>query len=73
MTRQDELSMRKAYRPSVYTLTDRQLADEYRRLTGALVEVPSSRNPAAWWQWRSDLQEKVERERQCKERLAWLH
>jgi hypothetical protein len=73
MSRQDERSMRKACRPSVYTLTDRQLADEYRRLTGTFIHVPSSRNPAAWWQWRSDLQKKVERERQWKERLVWPH
>jgi hypothetical protein len=53
----------------VYTLTDRQLADEYRRLTGSLVQVPSSRNRISWWQWRSDLQEKVEKERSS--RRAW--
>jgi hypothetical protein len=55
--------------PSVYTLTDRQLADEYSRLTGALVQVPSSRNRASWWQWRSDLQEKVRNERSS--RRTW--
>lgn len=48
---------------SVYTLTDRQLADEYSRLTGAWIQVPSSRNCASWWQWRNDLQEKVRKER----------
>jgi hypothetical protein len=53
----------------VYTLTDRQLADEYRRLTGLLVQVPSSRNRISWWQWRSDLQEKVQKERSS--RRAW--
>ncbi len=56
-------------RPSVYTLTDRQLADEYRRLTGALVQVPSSRNRVSWWQWRSELQDKVRKERTS--RRAW--
>ncbi|HSR33694.1 MAG TPA: hypothetical protein VLY63_24270 [Anaerolineae bacterium] len=71
MSRQEELSMRTPGRPSVYTLTDRQLADEYRKLTGAFVEVPSSRNPVAWWQWRCDLQDRVKWERQRKERLAW--
>ena len=55
--------------PSVYTLTDRQLADEYSKLTGAWVEVPSSRNRESWWQWRSDLQEKVRKERQS--RRTW--
>lgn len=55
--------------PSVYTLTDRQLADEYSRLTGAWVQVPSSRNRSSWWQWRSDLQEKVRKERSS--RRTW--
>jgi hypothetical protein len=63
MSRHDESYQPKPDRPSVYTLTDRQLANEYGRLTGASVQVPSSRNPASWWQWRSDLQERLKKER----------
>ena len=59
MGRRNEFSMRKSVRPSVYTLTDRQLADEYRSLTGASVDVPSSRDPLTWRRWRSDLQLRV--------------
>jgi hypothetical protein len=69
MGRRNELSMRKSVRPSVYTLSDRQLADEYRRLTGASVDVPSSRDPLAWRRWRSDLQLRVLEERVA--RPAW--
>jgi hypothetical protein len=50
-------------RPSVYTLTDRQLADEYKKLTGARVEVPSSRDPVHWRRWRNALQLRVLEER----------
>jgi hypothetical protein len=63
MGRRNEFSMRKSVRPSVYTLTDRQLADEYERLTGASVDVPSSRDPLTWRRWRSDLQLRVLEER----------
>jgi hypothetical protein len=59
----DEFSMRKSVRPSVYTLTDRQLAEEYRNLTGASVEVPSSREVLTWRRWRNDLQLRVLEER----------
>jgi len=59
MGRRQGLSMR----PSVYTLTDRQLADEYRKLTGLSVNVPSSQNPAHWRKWRCDLQLRVLEER----------
>jgi hypothetical protein len=59
MGRCDEFSMR----PSVYTLTDRQLADEYRKLTGISVKVPSSQNPTYWRRWRCDLQLRVLEER----------
>lgn len=69
MTRHEPSYHRQADRPSVYALTDRQLAEEYRRLTGALVQVPSSRNRVFWWQWRSELQEKVQKERSS--RRAW--
>ena len=69
MARLEPSHRQQADRPSVYTLTDRQLADEYRRLTGSLVQVPSSRNQASWWQWRSDLQEKVRKERSS--RRTW--
>jgi hypothetical protein len=69
MGRRNELSMRKSVRPSVYTLSDRQLADEYRRLTGASVDVPSSRDPLAWRRWRSDLQLRALEERVA--RPAW--
>jgi hypothetical protein len=71
MSRYDEFDRQRLDRPSVYTLTDRQLADEYSKLTGASVHVPSSRNPAAWWQWRCSLQEKVRRERDS-ERSCYL-
>jgi hypothetical protein len=63
VSKHDNFSIQGAQAPSVYTLSDRQLADEYARLTGALVQVPSQRNPAAWWQWRSDLQERLSKER----------
>jgi len=63
MARRDPFSVRKSARPSVYTLTDRQLADEYKRLTGASVQVPSNRNPVHWRKWRSDLQLRVLEER----------
>jgi hypothetical protein len=63
MDRHDRLSGWEADHPSVYCMTDRELADEYSRLTGALVEVPSGRNPAVWWRWRSDLQERLRKER----------
>jgi len=63
MSKYDRLSIQGSERVSVYTLSDRQLADEYSRLTGALVQVPSPRNATAWWQWRQDLQEKLKKER----------
>jgi hypothetical protein len=63
----DEFS--KSTRPSVYTLTDRQLADEYGKLTGAPVEVPCSGDPVYWRRWRSDLQLRVLEERVA--RPAW--
>jgi hypothetical protein len=63
MGRRTEFSMRKSVRPSVYTLTDRQLADEYKRLTGISVDVPSGRAPSAWRKWRNDLQLRVLEER----------
>jgi hypothetical protein len=63
MGRRDELSMRKSMRPSVYALTDRQLADEYQKLTGASVEVPSSRDPVYWRRWRNELHLRVLEER----------
>jgi hypothetical protein len=69
MGRRDEFPIRESVRPSVYTLTDHQLADEYIRLTGAPVEVPSSRDPVYWRRWRSDLQLRVLEERVA--RLAW--
>jgi hypothetical protein len=69
MGRLDEFSSQLSIRPSVYTLTDRQLADEYRMLTGVSVEVPSSRTPAYWRRWRSDLQLRVLEERVA--RPAW--
>jgi hypothetical protein len=59
----NNFSMQQPEAPSVYTLSDRQLAAEYARLTGAMVQVPSPRNAAAWWQWRKDLQEKLSKER----------
>ena len=67
--RRDEFSIPNSVRPSVYTLTDRQLADEYRKLTGAPVEVPSSHDPVYWRRWRSDLQLRVLEERVAQ--LAW--
>jgi hypothetical protein len=63
MSNREKSSIQGSGRPSVYTLSDRQLADEYSRLTGALVQVPSPRNATAWWQWRHDLQEKLQKER----------
>jgi hypothetical protein len=69
MTRREPSYRQQADHRSVYTLTDRQLADEYRRLTGSLVQVPSSRNRVVWWQWRNDLQKKVRKARSS--RRAW--
>jgi hypothetical protein len=69
MPRRDEPSMQRAVRPSVYTLTDRQLAEEYATLTGAYVEVPSSRDPVSWRRWRNELQLRVLEERVA--RPAW--
>jgi len=69
MGRRDEFSIRESVSPSVYTLTDHQLADEYRRLTGTPVEVPSSCDPLYCRRWRSDLQLRVLEERVA--RLAW--
>ncbi len=69
MPGREEPSMRRAVRPSIYTLTDRQLADEYARLTGANVEVPSSREPVHWRRWRNELQLRVLEERVA--RPAW--
>jgi hypothetical protein len=63
MSERVRFSMRTADHPSVYALTDRQLAEEYRRLTGSSVKVPSRRSPGSWWEWRSDLQAKVMQER----------
>ena len=63
MGRRDEFSVRKSVRPSVYTLTDRQLADEYQELTGAPVEQPGTCDPVYWRRWRSDLQLRVLEER----------
>ncbi len=67
MGRHEELSLQKPRRPSVYTLTDRELANEYRELTGAPVEVPSRTDAVHWRRWRSDLQLRVLEERvaQC--------
>jgi hypothetical protein len=56
-------SIQESMRPSVYTLTDRQLADEYRKLTGASIQVPSSQDLVYWRRWRSDLQLRVLEER----------
>jgi hypothetical protein len=63
MDRRDAFSIQQSVRPSVYTLTDRQLAEEYRQLTGTPVEVPSSCDPLYWHRWRSDLQLLVLEER----------
>ncbi len=66
MSRLESFFTQRSGRPSVYVMTDQQLADEYSALTGALVQVPSSRNAAAWWAWRSELQEKLEKARSSK-------
>ena len=63
MSERDKFFMRTAEHPSVYALTDRQLAEEYARLTGCSVQVPSRRSPGSWWEWRCDLQVKVMQER----------
>jgi hypothetical protein len=59
MGRGGTFSMPQSLRPSVYTLTDHQLADEYRRLTGNPVGVPSSHDLVYWCRWRDDLQLRV--------------
>ena len=63
MSEREGFSMRTADHTSVYALTDEQLAEEYRRLTGCAVQVPSRRRPGSWWEWRCDLQVKVMQER----------
>lgn len=63
MSEREKFSMRTADRPSVYALTDHQLAEEYNRLTGSSVQVPSRHSPGSWWEWRCDLQVKVMQER----------
>jgi hypothetical protein len=63
VNRRDQTLLQKPDHPSVYCMSDRELAEEYGRLTCALVQVPSRHNPTAWWQWRSDLQERLKRER----------
>jgi hypothetical protein len=63
MSERNEFSMRTANHTSVYALTDEQLAEEYQRLTGCAVQVPSRRSPGSWWEWRCDLQVKVMQER----------
>ncbi len=63
MSERDRFSMQTADRPSVYALTDSQLADEYRRLTGRSVQVPSRNSPGSWWSWRRDLQLRVMQQR----------
>jgi hypothetical protein len=63
MSELDKFSMRTADHASVYALTDSQLAEEYRRLTGSEVQVPSRHSPGSWWEWRCDLQVKVMQER----------
>ena len=63
MGRRDEFSTWTPDRPAVYALTDRQLADEYSGLTGALVRVPSRRSMAAWWVWRINMEEEVRNKR----------
>jgi hypothetical protein len=55
--------MRTSLRPSVYALTDRQLAEEFKKLTGACVEVPSRRDRVYWRRWRDTLQLRVLEER----------
>jgi hypothetical protein len=59
----DEFSVRESIRASVYALTDRQLAEEYRELTGVSVQIPSSQSLVHWREWRNDLQLKVLEER----------
>jgi hypothetical protein len=68
MARRDGLSMGRSLRPSVYTLSDGQLADEYRKLTGATIEVPNSHDPVYWRRWRNDLQLRVLEERVARPR-----
>ncbi len=63
MGRCEGLSMRTSMRPSVYTPTHRQLADEYKKLTGTCVEVPSSRDRVHWRRWRNTLQLRILEER----------
>lgn len=63
MSEREELSTKTADRPSVYALTDSQLAEEYRRLTGRSVQVPSRGSPGSWWSWRRELQLRVMQER----------
>lgn len=59
MGSRDPFSVPQSSRPSVYTLTDRQLAAEYRELTGNPIQVPSSHDPVYWRRWRTDLQVRV--------------
>jgi hypothetical protein len=55
--------MRTSLRPSLYTPADRQLADEYKKLTGACVEVPSRLDRVHWRRWHATLPLRVLEER----------
>lgn len=63
MSQRDRFARQTADNPSVYALSDAQLADEYRRLTGDSVQVPSRRSPGSWWSWRRELQLRVMQQR----------
>ncbi len=63
MSECERFSMQAADRQSVYALTDSQLAEEYRRLTGHAVQVPSRGSPSTWWSWRRELQLRVMQKR----------
>ena len=68
MNRWKPISIQAPDPPSVYCMSDRELAEEYGRLTGAMVQVPSSHDPAVWWQWRSSVQERLKKERSSRRR-----
>ena len=70
MSERWRFSMQVAGRQSVYALTDSQLAEEYRRLTGHAVQVPSRGSPSTWWSWRRELQLRVMQKRLQAQRQA---
>lgn len=63
MSLNDLFSMSKDYRPSADKMTNQELAEEYYKLTGSLVEMPTNPDLATWWRFRTELMGKIRKER----------